>query len=99
MNKEKWLDIAEVIDALRVIPRALLAAGWILAFTYVYFVTGWYIGLENPTSWDMGFISSTISSLFLAVQALTGKYFDSGGSWKDRRSGLVDNKSPIVPKE
>lgn len=82
MSKERWLDFAEILDALRIIPRFILLGGWTSAMLYIYYTTVWFMGLSDASMWDMGFISSTISALFLAVQQLTARYFDGGRDWK-----------------
>jgi len=81
MNKQEWLDIAEILDAMRVVPRVLMALAWTLFSIYIWWTTGWYFGLETPSAWDMGFISSTISALGAALASLTNRYFDSGRKW------------------
>jgi hypothetical protein len=71
--KEKFLNAAEVVDAWRVIPRAIMIGyGWI-----IYNVTEWFLLLPDPTGTQMGFAST----IWGAAGILTGWYFSTGRKW------------------
>ena len=71
--KQLGLDIAEVTDALRVVPRAImLGYGWI-----VWHNVQWYQGLEHPSGSQMGFAQI----IWGAAALLTGWYFNTGRKW------------------
>lgn len=83
MQKSKWLDIAEILDALRVVPRAILVTVIIFTGWYIVFITLWYFNLpvEERQYADAGFLSITIPGIF----GLTGKicqwYLQTGKKW------------------
>jgi len=45
MTKAQWLDIAEVLNALRIIPRLILAASGLLTALVSYEMIQWYMAL------------------------------------------------------
>ena len=93
MNKEKWLKIAEVIDALRVIPRGLLIGyGWFYLW-YIDVVTAWYFDylmymVENQifsveaVAGSTAFVTSTITALGAMFTWFAGNvYMKTGRVW------------------
>lgn len=73
MSKEKWLTAAETIDALRVVPRLLLAA-----YGYIcYSAHTWYTALPDP-SVEQG----AYAGLIWGAAAVWFKlYVESGRKW------------------
>lgn len=71
--KIRFLDLAEIFDAWRVVPRAVLtfygAMCWQLAT--------WYMALKAPVPEQAAFVTAIIG---LAVP-LTNFYFNSGRRW------------------
>ena len=71
--KQKWLDIAEILDAYRTFPRLFLAGyAWILYDSYI-----WYKSLPDPT----GNQSLMISAVWGASAIVTAWYFNTGRKW------------------
>lgn len=83
MSKQQWLDIAEVIDALRIVPRVVLFGYCWWTVHTVAVVLNWYMALP-PTE-------RTLESSGLAgavVTAITGLaswalkvYVNTGRKW------------------
>lgn len=72
--KQRLLEAAEVADAWRLIPRAML-----VGYGYMLWVTGeWFMALPEPS----GPQSAYVSVLWGAAAAVTGFYFNSGRSWR-----------------
>lgn len=46
MDKQRWLDIAEVMNALRIVPRLILAAFGLLTALVSYELITWYMALN-----------------------------------------------------
>lgn len=73
--KTRWLELAEVVDAFRLIPRTLMSV-------YIWFLVDihfWFKALEEP---------STAQQLYAnivwgAFAILGGWYFNTGRKWKD----------------
>lgn len=82
MNKQNWLDIAEVADALRLMPRLILAGCYICFFYYVYWVTGLYFITPNPGVEITAFVTIVIPALTGIISAMTNKYFQTGRNWE-----------------
>lgn len=83
MNKNNWLELAEILDAMRVIPRLVLLVTLIFVGWYIVKTSLWYMALsaENRQYTDAGLLSITIPALF----GLAGKVFDwylkTGKKW------------------
>jgi hypothetical protein len=87
--KEKFFDLAELMDVWRVVPRLLL-----LAYGYlVWHVVKWYMTIPDPTSSQTTLVT-VIAGLSTAV---IGLYQSSGRNWLDYRLKtriLNEKKSP-----
>lgn len=90
MTKQKWLDIAEVIDAFRVIPRTLLIAYGIFYLWYIEHVTSWYFEYMAMTekidiaavTGSTGFVTATITALGGMFTWFAGNvYMKTGRTW------------------
>lgn len=84
-----WLRLAEVLDALRVIPRLILVAVYSFIGVYTYDFTHFYFELINQTSvtdWKLtaytAFGALTIPALTALGTGMTKAYLDSGRKWK-----------------
>jgi len=76
INKQKLLDIAELIDAYRMIPRILL-----LSVAYLVWDTiEWYKLLDNPTSQQ----SALITTVTAIIPFVINFYLSSGRKWQDK---------------
>lgn len=73
MMRLDHLELAEVIDAYRILPRIfMLGYGALLWIT-----TFWFMGLEAPTTTQTTFVSI----LWGACAVITGWYFSTGRKW------------------
>lgn len=83
VNKQQWLDWAEITDAWRVVPRAILFGYCFATAKLVFELVTWYMGLPiaertiEATSFAAGVITSVTG---LATWA-TKFYIDSGRDW------------------
>lgn len=84
-TKQKFLDIAEVIDAFRVIPRIILVALYTFYVWYIQWTTSWYFQLIDPGAWDTAFITGTVTALGTMITFFTNKYVETGRKW-DKKS-------------
>ena len=66
MDKNKWLNLAEVLDAYRIIPRGVLVAVLWFAGYYIVTITMWYMGLPTieRTAEVSAFAGLTIPAVF-----------------------------------
>lgn len=71
-----WLAIAERIDALRLVPRAIMAGyGWI-----VWETLHWYYVLPNPSAEQ----TAALGAVITAAGAATKFYVETGRKWGDK---------------
>ncbi len=80
---------AEVIDALRIIPRLMLLGFLIFYVIYIWIVTQWYFGLEEKEMGSTAFITSTITALGAMFAWVSKTYITTGREWTENK---VDNK-------
>jgi len=85
----KWLAVAEIMDALRVIPRLLLIAVYVFVSFYVFNLTSFFfelIVMQEVTDWKLtaysGFGAITIPAVVGLATGLTKVYMESGRKWK-----------------
>lgn len=83
LRKENWLTFAEIIDALRIIPRAILVALYSFYVWYIKWTTLWYFSLPDPQASETVFITGTITALGTMVTFFTNKYIETGRKWKE----------------
>jgi len=85
--KQRWLNLAEVIDAFRIVPRTLTlgAAGGYTAYFYdsVQWVRGIYEATGSIPPEVATYAGGTVSALGLILTLLINKYFDSGRRWNE----------------
>ena len=75
-KKETLLNIAEILDAYRVVPR-------ILVLTYslmLWNITQWFQGLSDPTNPQATFVSV----VYGASAGMFAFYANSGRNWKEK---------------
>lgn len=91
MNKEKWIDIAEIIDTLRIIPRIILLSACLFALYYVWITTTWYFALlavPGITEWHLAastaFAGVTIPAVLAIVNKVWDSYLKGGRDWNAR---------------
>jgi len=85
MNKKKWLEWAEVMDAHRIIPKiivALIAGGycWFAIDSYEWIKAIYETTKEVPTP-VAAFVGGTMSALGTVLMMVVNKYFDGGRDW------------------
>lgn len=87
MNKEEWLDFAEVVDALRVFPRILVAGYMLIVGAEVAYLTVWYAHLPSVerTVEVTAFYSLIMGGLFGLAAYVFKVYSDGGYNWDSRR--------------
>ena len=77
-HKQTLLDAAEVADAWRAVPRAMVAGYGYL----VWEVTLWFMALTNPTDTQQWFVNA----VWVAAAGVTKFYLDSGRKWRQGES-------------
>lgn len=82
-NKQKWLDLAEAMDALRVVPQSLLYGYFIFAGVYVVKMSTWYMALPaaERTAEVSAFVGGTITAICGIGSLCVKFYVQSGRSW------------------
>lgn len=100
MNKKGWLDAAEVFDAWRVVPRALILgfATWIV---YVFdLLIRWYIGIPTGAANILGVQSAFVFGVFSALSTLSGYIFkvysDGGRDWQEDRAAETTSSTVVA---
>lgn len=92
MNKQKWLDAAEIFDSWRVIPRIALFAYGVLVFWSSAYIILWYAHL--PGIERTGQVTAFMSMLFPTLIGVSGFVFkiytDGGRDWS--APAAEDNK-------
>lgn len=72
--KQKWLDIAEVLDAYRVFPRLFLFGySWVIYDSY-----RWFKGLPEPSTGH----TFMISTVWGMAAVITAWYLNTGRKWQ-----------------
>lgn len=75
-DKQKWLDIAEIVDAFRVIPRVMIGLFvWLCVDAYL-----WMKGLDL-TPGEKQMIFTTVMG---AATVWLSFYLNSGRKWSDK---------------
>ena len=75
ITKQRFLDVAEVIDAFRFFPRNILAAyGW-----FIYTTSNWYMHL--PIAERTTDTTAFITAIFGMATYLCDVYIKSGRNW------------------
>ena len=85
MNKQEWLDLAEVLDAHRVFPKVIMVLCYVAYGVFSYDSYVWIKDIYEatkgvPTS-VATFAGATLSALGGVLTMLTNKYFEGGRRW------------------
>jgi hypothetical protein len=72
--KQRFLDIAEVIDAHRVFPKLFMVGYFLL----IWKVGTWFMLLDKPSAEQSAFVTIVTSSF----APLLNWYFQSGRKWQ-----------------
>ncbi len=88
---DKWLRIAEVMDAFRLIPRLLLLATYSFVLWYTVDFTQFYfklIELPEISDWKLAaytaFGGLTIPAIAGLAKGMTTSYLQTGRDWKNK---------------
>jgi len=81
INLKKWLNIAEILDAFRVIPRIMLASFFGFYIWYIVHTTHWYFSLVETGVTDTAFVTGTITALGGMFTFFLNAYLQSGRKW------------------
>jgi len=76
MDKQQWLDMAEVWDALRVVPKFLMLTMWVSALHVGY----WYMYELLPADRTPE-VSIFVGVIAAAVAKAQDYYFRTGRNW------------------
>ena len=83
MNKQKWLDWAEITDAWRIVPRIVLFGYCIWTTKVVWTVLDWYMALP-PAERSLeasGLAGATITAVTGLMTLAVNFYLKTGRSW------------------
>lgn len=86
MDKQTWLNIAEIIDAHRFMPKMILVLAFVgygmLTYDTYFWVKEIYEQTKGiPTSVAL-FAGGVVSSLGGVLTLLVNKYFEGGRKWE-----------------
>ena len=86
-TNDKWLRLAERLNALRIIPRALVVAYYIFFAKFSYYLADWFMAydfdaLNNETVAlaIAGFPAAILGVMAGVLASLTNNYFHTGGN-------------------
>ena len=94
--KQRWLDLAEVIDSLRVFPRWLAISYWVFTGWETSYVTVWYAHLAavERTVEVTAFYSMLMGGLFGLAAYVFKVYSDGGRDWDKYRADTFNQNLP-----
>lgn len=82
---DRWLIVAERLDAMRLVPRLALGAYVTFTMSCIAWLLGWF--MELPAVERSGevaaFVTGTISALLGGMTWFLSAYVHSGRDWKD----------------
>ena len=77
--KDKWLDVAEVIDSLRIYPRLLVSGyAWLVGYATIWYMRAPVI---DHTMQDIAFITGVYGLAAYVIKV----YLDGGRDWDKRK--------------
>ncbi len=81
--KQKWLDFAEATDAMRIMPRLLVAAYGVFSIWYIRWIVEWFMILPAPerTAEVAAFVTGTITAVLGGNTWFMSAYTKSGRDW------------------
>jgi hypothetical protein len=84
-NKQTWLDMAEVIDAWRVVPRGLIVTFVTFTVCIVSNLLAWYMDLPaaERVMEASGFAFGVITAITGLLTAAIKIYVSTGRNWDD----------------
>jgi len=80
----KYLQLAEIIDAFRIIPRIVLFGILFFAGYYIIDITQWYMNLpaDERTAMVSGFLGISVPAVFGLAGKVTDWYLKTGRKWQ-----------------
>ena len=94
MNKQKWLDAAEIMDAHRVIPKIITFTVMAMYAWFAYDSYTWVktIVAESDTLPPAvaAFVGATLSALGGVLMLVINKYFGGGRDWSKNKDKPQD---------
>ena len=90
MNKEEWLDTAEIIDAFRVMPKLIIIILVLLYSLLSWDVWVWFKGFETLAYGEFhlasifGFPGLILTGLGAMLTKVITLYLETGRSWEER---------------
>lgn len=83
MNKNKWLAIAEIVDSLRIFPRAFLIACFVWTCVVTQQLLTWYMAMskEDRGVEAAGFASVVFLTIFGFLKMVYDTYSKAGRTW------------------
>ena len=81
--KRVLMDLAEVVDAWRVVPRSLLLAYGVFSLWFIHWIVSWYMHLPaiERTAAETSFITGVIGAVLTAGTWYANVYTSSGKKW------------------
>lgn len=70
----KWMRIAEIVDAFRIVPRLMLVAYGVACWQ----VGRWFMALSDPSMTQVAFVDA----LAFVAAGVFGLYVKSGRKWE-----------------
>lgn len=85
MDKQKWIDGAEIFDSWRVVPRLFLFGFWITTFTFIFYFSYWYFHLPaNERGYEeSGAMTAIIIALLKFGKDVYDTYTQNGRDWNN----------------
>lgn len=86
MNHQKWMDVAERIDSLRIFPRLFLISCFWFAVKVTFILVLWYIrlpGSERGTE-ASGFGAVVLLGIMAFLKMVFADYSANGRDWNQR---------------
>lgn len=94
MNREKWLCRAEILDALRIMPRVMIILFLILYVILAWGAWGWFLALDPSLYSDLtfGLMIAFPTTLLTAIGGMLTKvfleYMRTGRKWQDKETEI-----------
>jgi hypothetical protein len=95
MTKQTWIEIAQVIDHLRIFPRLVLLAYAAYVYNITFFVLHWYAtqpkdarGIEESSV--VGVVITAVTGFAPMIYRI---YSDSGTDWSGKPPSITTSSS------
>lgn len=95
--KQNWIDVAEVIDSLRVFPRIIVGAYFSMVIWVVSYLAVWYAHLPaaERTVEVTAFYAMLTGGLFGLSTYIFKIYSDGGRDWDKYRADTFNQNLPV----